>query len=626
VAGCLLVAATVGCGVWSVFTFLHLSAVVGETLKDSEETVDLTVTLADALEREDDALLLFLTGKEEPARQELGLQRRRFEATYQHLLPLMHDEAEQLAAANLRDHVETYRTLGDELCHSAGSAQSRYDSYHQRVNPALRKAVADCARIRALNFEEMKQAGVQARRGAQRSGVIVAVVSLAALALTAVVTTRLARSILRPVRELAASVDAIRRDDFGRRVSVHSADELGRLAEGFNRMAATLADYRESSLGELLLAKTTLEATLAALPDAIIVVNPDGQIVSKNPLAEEVLKAVGGAGASRIQDVPLMPQVLSAVEATLHGERTRTDQPDLDKTLTVSLDGRPHKILTTIAAIPEFLPRRCGVVVVLNDVTAFVRLDELRSELAAVASHELKTPLTALRMSLLLLQEREENLTPRQREVLAAAVLGGEELAATIDELLDLTRIEAGQLRLQQERVDLDALLEQTIQALRSRFEDAAIALRFHKDVEGAIVRGDAARLKIVFTNVLTNALKYVPPHGEVTVCLTSGPNGESSEKRSLRIAVTDTGPGIPAEFRERVFEKFFRVEHHRAERPAGVRGAGFGLYLCRQIIEAHGGKIWCESGENRRGTRIVMALETEQTDGVFGRENTSND
>src|SRR5262249_52338461 len=158
VAGCLLVAATVGCGVWSVFTFLHLSAVVGETLKDSEETVDLTVTLPDALEREDDALLLFLTGKEGPARQELGLQRRRFEATYQRLLPLMRDEAEQMAAANLREHVETYRTLGDELCQSGGGAQSRYDSYHQRVNPALRKAVADCGQIRALNFEEMKQA------------------------------------------------------------------------------------------------------------------------------------------------------------------------------------------------------------------------------------------------------------------------------------------------------------------------------------------------------------------------------------------------------------------------------------------------------------------------------------
>jgi NtrC-family two-component system sensor histidine kinase KinB len=196
---------------------------------------------------------------------------------------------------------------------------------------------------------------------------------------------------------------------------------------------------------------------------------------------------------------------------------------------------------------------------------------------------------------------------------LAAALHAGEELASTIDELLDLTRIEAGQLRLQQDRVDLGAVIEQAVRPLRPRFEDAEIGLRVAREASGAIIRGDAGRLKSVFANLLTNALKYTPRGGEVTISVTSVPNGSPSGKPVLQVAVTDSGPGIPAEFRERVFEKFFRVENHREMAQEGVRGAGIGLYLCRQIIEAHGGTIACEPGDNGCGARIAILLESEE-------------
>jgi NtrC-family two-component system sensor histidine kinase KinB len=269
-------------------------------------------------------------------------------------------------------------------------------------------------------------------------------------------------------------------------------------------------------------------------------------------------------------------------------------------------------MLLTVAPIPEFLPRQQGAALVLADVTDFVRLDELRSELVAVASHELRTPLTSLRMNLLLLRERADNLTPRQQEILGAAVDGLEELGGTIDELLDLTRIEAGQLRLQPERIDPDALVRQLAKTLRPRFNDADVQLRVVNEAGGAVLRGDAARLKIVFANLLFNALKYTPRGGEVTVQLSCPANGEGDSKRTLHITVTDTGPGVPAEFRERVFEKFFRVEDNRDAGQQGVRGAGIGLYLCRQIIDAHGGSIRCEAGVNGRGTRIRIVLDEE--------------
>jgi NtrC-family two-component system sensor histidine kinase KinB len=610
-AGSLLVLATIAGGAWSVITFGNLSATVGETLRDSQRTIDLTTNLAEILEREDDALLLALSGKLRNARSDVAEQRQEFDQSYSRLLPLLSEADEREAAVALRDHADGYRHVGDALLAKAGRPEAR-ELYHEQVNPALRKAVADCGRIRELNFRSMQQVGLLARNEARRATGVAAGVALIALGLTTLVMVRLAQVILRPIRELTRSVEAIRRNEFKSRVAVDSEDELGLLAAGFNRMAETLGEYRESSLGELLLAKATLESTLAALPDAVIVVDPDGQIVSKNPLAEQVLKPIGGHEARRFGELPLGPDVLRVVEETLRSGRASPATPDLGRAISVDLNGRPAKMLLTVVPILEFLPHRPGAAIVLADVTEFARLDELRGEVVAVASHELKTPLTALQMNLLLLQEKADNLTARQREILAAAVHGGEELAATIEELLDVTRIEAGQLRLAQEPIDLAGVIEQVVRGMHQRYADAEVSLRIVRDVKRAVVRGDTARLKLVFVNLLTNALKYTPRHGDVAIHLASVQNAVPGAKPRLQITVTDTGPGIPAELRERVFDKFFRVEDQLPDGPKGVRGTGIGLFLAREIIRAHGGTITCTAGEGDRGTRIAILLDAD--------------
>ena len=433
-AGVVLVAVTATGGAWCVVTFTRLSAVIGETLRDNQNKIDLTAALASGLEREDDALLLALTGNASKARGEREEESRRFQANLARLQTVLTADEEQHVIEDLRRHVDVYCRAGDALLNAREPGRAR-ETYHARVNPALREAVADCGRLRELSFRAMREAGREADKQARRASEILAGLALVAVVCVVAVTWRLAWT-------------------------------------------------------------------------------------------------------------------------------------------------------------------------VLADVTAFARLNELRSELVAVASHGLKTPLTTLRMNLLLLRERTDNLTARQTEILAAAVIAAEELAETIDELLDLTRIEAGQLRLQRERVDLAVLIEQAALSLRPRFEDAGISMRIVHD-SPAIVSGDAARLRIVFLNLLDNALKYTPSGGEVEVRLASL-NGSPP---CLRVVVTDSGQGVPRAFQERIFEKFFRVEHHQEGEAKGVRGAGIGLYLCRQIVEAHGGSIRCEAGDEGRGTRFIIDL-----------------
>ena len=609
-AGALLVLATVISSAWSALTFVRLSAVVNETIRQSQATIDLTTALAGALEREDDALLLTISGNADTAQRQLVAEKKRGDELLDQLARALQadEDEERILVLRLRTEIDQYRQAGASIIGGAKEPTS-LKLYHEKVNPLLRKAVATCANIREVNFKEMQAAGIRARDEARNATWIVASVSVLAVLLASVVAIWLARSILLPVRELTASIESVRQGDFERRVVIESTDELGVLAAGFNRMADSLLEYRRSSLGELLTAKTTLEATLNALPDAVFVIDPDEELVAINPPAEAVLKAKRQPNPKTLRDLPFLREHQEAMTLAMAGHHGNNSRTDFSHTLPVTMDGCERRFLVTAVPIPEFLPHRNGAVVVLDDVTDFARLDELRSELIGVASHELKTPLTTLRMNLLLLGEQAKNLSTRQHEILTAAAAGCDELAATIDELLDVTRIEAGQLRLHVATVDVYMILDRALKPLRPRFDDAHIQVALDRRTVPAMVTGDADRLVLVFSNLLTNALKYAPTASIVTISMSSRQNALVNGSDAVQVAVTDQGPGIPPEFRVRVFEKFFRVEHQTGQPSQGVRGTGIGLYLCREIIKAHGGSIRCETGESGTGTCVVIVL-----------------
>ncbi|MEO7091813.1 MAG: ATP-binding protein [Polyangiales bacterium] len=593
-AGLVILLAIVITGVWSTVLFIRLGNVVDRTLQGRQGIIDLTAVMAGALEREDDALLLGVAGEVTRARSELAVQRTAFDRAAAQL-SLQVTPVERAVVVSILADVATYRREGDALLAEANTADAR-DRYHREVNPLLRRAVAGCGTLREHSFEALRDAGIAARDEARQGRWLVGLVAIGALGLTLIVALTLARSVLRPIRDLTASVEAMRRGDFTHRVTPHSDDELGDLAGGFNRMAESLVAWESSNLAEVLRAKDTLEVTLAALPDPVIVVDPDGAVVSLNAPARTVLAAAGITQLSRAEALPasaaaLVQQVLSGTPGT---------EPATP--LVVDHGGERRTYLPIAVAIPSFSAGRTGAVAMLHDITEFVRIDTLRSELIAVTSHELKTPLTTLRMNLLLFGEEARGLSPRHREILGMAVQGCEELARTIERLLDLSRIEAGKLRLVMERIDLNRLVDEVVGMFAPRFTEAELALDVVRGSNEAIVKGDPLRLAIVLSNLLTNAMKYTPAGGRVTVEMSRLPD-------DVQVAVTDSGPGIPEDLRDRVFEKFFRVEHVRPSEQAPT-GAGVGLYICRQIVEAHGGEIHCEAVPT--GSRLAFRLRAD--------------
>ena len=208
-----------------------------------------------------------------------------------------------------------------------------------------------------------------------------------------------------------------------------------------------------------------------------------------------------------------------------------------------------------------------------------------------------------------MLQETSELLPPRERELVATSLIGVEQLTETVHEFLDLTRIEAGQLRLYLEPVSVAALLADVItpcssvRQMRRRFA-------FSTDVEAGLppIVGDQSRLRVVFDNIMSNALKY-HASDEADHASAAAARSPITAIDSIVISVTDTGPGVPRDFRSRIFDKFFRLEHQQPDGRPHARGAGIGLYMCRQIVELHGGRIECTDGPNGRGACITVEL-----------------
>jgi signal transduction histidine kinase len=237
-----------------------------------------------------------------------------------------------------------------------------------------------------------------------------------------------------------------------------------------------------------------------------------------------------------------------------------------------------------------------GTTVVLQEVTRLLRFDELKNNLVATVAHELRTPLTSLRMAIhMCIEQVVGPLTEKQAELLYAARDDCERLQSTVDELLDLSRIQAGRMELRRQPIEIEAFVDQAVESQRSLAAQAGVEVRAEVLPGTGSFPGDPDRMQLVMGNLLGNAIRHTREHGTV-VARASVADGR------VRFEVADEGPGIPPEYRQAVLEKYFRMPGA----PQG--GAGLGLFIAKEIVEEHGGEIGV-SGEPGDGATFWFTL-----------------
>lgn len=392
---------------------------------------------------------------------------------------------------------------------------------------------------------------------------------------------RLARRLLQPIQALTASAKALGEGNLDATVPVRSGDELGQLAAVFNDMAAKLRNYRDELREEVRSAQRTTQAALTASPDPVVVVSRMGEVHLLNPAA----RALGLA--ENTLPATLMARVKRVIESGRHELPSGYDQ-----VLPLRSEKEERYYLPRTLAIHDEFTGLEGAAVILQDVTKFRLLDDAKNNLVGNVSHELKTPLTSLRLAVyLLLEPNLGTITPEQKELLETARDSADRLLRIIDDLLDLSRLESGVSQLIRSEVGVDALLEEMAQEIRPILQAAGQKLAVESPPDLGNVSVDRDRIRHVFINLLANASKYSPAGSTISLYARLGDSGY------VRCGVRDEGPGIPAESVARVFDRFYRVP---GKETSGTRGVGLGLTIAREIVLAHGGSIACncESGK----------------------------
>ncbi len=397
----------------------------------------------------------------------------------------------------------------------------------------------------------------------------------------------------KPLSDIAVVARRIAGGARGERVVRRSRDEVGMLAESINQMA----DQLESQIQQVSEDRAQLLAMLSSMVEGVMVLDCRGRLLRMNPAAERMfgLRVRGGTG----QDVC---QLIRLSEFTAFVRNVLESKSNRGGEITVQPSGNTLRVEAAITEC-EREGEACAVLV-FHDITAVRRLEKVRKDFVANVSHELRTPLTSIKGYVEALLDGAQS-NPAQAEPFLRIILKqADRLNLIIEDLLQLSQIESGQVQFKREPVDLPGLLERTLAMIKPLADKKRHTIHLLLPPDLPPVQGDEERLGQVFTNLLDNAVKYTPEGGTIEL------SGRRVGAAELEVTVADTGVGIPSADRPRVFERFYRVDKARSRE---LGGTGLGLSIVKHIVEAHHGTIWVE-GNDPFGSRFVLRLPVEST------------
>jgi two-component system, NtrC family, sensor histidine kinase KinB len=576
-------------GVMTIVQIRELGDAIDVILRENYRSVVACQDMKEAIERVDSGIVFTFVGDDDEGK-------RQIEAGMKHFSEAL---AVEMGNITLSGEGERSHRLGEAFAEYSKDLpaitdpsrplEARKAYYFSTLLPLFEQIKGLAQEILEMNQANMSDANDAARAQAasaqRRMTVAILLCAVAAVAFS----LRIQRWILTPIRRLIESANDIRRGNLDLVLDTGSRDEIGQLSEAFNAMAEGLRQIRRSDRRKLMRTRKAVSEVFKALPTAIAVLDLDDRVEVATGPAEKLFGLKRGTPLSRLGYDWLIAMVRRAQD---EGRIIETDSEDA----CIQAFHGEHESFFRPVVVPilEEADRGdiTGTAVILNDVTSLREQQELKRSAVTTVSHQLRNPLTSIRMSVhLLLEETLGPLTAKQTELLLAARDESERLTAVVEELLDLNRMESGKAWLDIEAVSPCDLVRDALEPFLPDARDRGVALSYAVMDDLPEVSGDTKRLQHVLSNLVSNALRFTPPGGSVTV-------RAEAEGETVRFTVEDTGAGIPPEHQSRVFEPFYRVPGQA--KPSGV---GLGLAIVREIVAAHGGSVGVSSAAGTGST-----------------------
>ncbi len=490
---------------------------------------------------------------------------------------------EKEVTQELRGHFEIYR-------------KNQTDNF---IKFEIRK---DIFKLMDMNMQSIQRKSQMAQETVRSAVFWIALSGTACFLIAFILLINLPSNIANPIKELTESIKQIAAKNYSKRVHFESHSEFGELARSFNTMAKKLEEYNSSNLAKLMTEKKRVETLIDQMHDPVIGLDDTMRIIFANEEANHILglpdsELIGCSSKDLALKNDLLRELIKDV-----GEAKSSSTPLKPiKIYTNGKEGYFEKDIQHISLVPtgETEAKVIGHVILLRNVTEYKELDSAKTNFIATLSHEFKTPISSIKMSLQLLEnEQIGKLNEEQVNLVESIKDDASRLLKITGELLKMTQVESGNIQLSILPANPKEILQYAIIATKTQAEQKQITLEIDCPDMVPKIQADNEKTAWVITNLISNAIRYSYDHSTIYLAIRETP-------KQVKISVKDTGQGIAPQYKDKIFDRYFRVPGTKKE------GTGLGLAISKEFIEAQGGQL---SVDSEFGTGSTFTLTLNKT------------
>ena len=570
-------------GIVGYVNLYKIEAAVDNLMTDNYKSISAATKMIEAVERQDSAILIYINVDKRKGIDQFSQNTNDFLKWFNVEDTNVTEMGEQDLVDKIQANYNVFSKLFSELqeIKNTQGVDAASVFYNNTVMPQFIKVTQNVKDLSTLNEKAMLASKQHATK--QTKEYMSTILLISALAVTGgfIMAKFYASRILKPLQILTQSISRVKAGELNQQIIINSNDETNKLAKEFNEMTKRLQTYEKSTLGTLMSEKNKSVAIVKSISDPLLVLDTNYKIILINKACEDFFevmesKTIGKHYLEVIRNSEIFDQISSLVEQNdEHREKILRIKKEQDYYFNV-----------VITMFKDTESKNKGIIVALQNVTELKELEKVKTEFIATISHEFKTPLTSIIMAASMLSEGSMGeVNDEQKEVINSLKEDGEKLSELVNELLELSRIESGSAVYSFAPCSINAIVESSMKMFFDIAQKRNINLINEMNEDLPTVQVDFDKIQWVMNNLLSNSLKYTNAGDFITVSAVK-------KGKNILVSVKDTGAGIPAQFIERIFDKFVQVNGRDIE----VRGTGLGLSVAKEIISAHKGEIWVKS------------------------------
>ncbi|WP_130805741.1 ATP-binding protein [Senegalia massiliensis] len=576
--------------IWSIYNFNNLNHSIEEIMESNYASVVAAQNMIVALERQDSAELSHMFDDNKNSQNVFLENEKVFLKWLARAEDNITEKGEEEVIKVINDlytgYIEDYYNL-IEIQNTKGIEESR-NYYYNKILPTFEKSKKEVRNLQLLNQNSMIEQRNEAQKIAKNASYSTSIISLITILLGVILVFYLVNKIVKPIRNLIDKIKKIAEGDYTQQLDVTGDDEISELSKEFNIMSEKLKKYDLLSIRRLMKEKQKSESIVESISDGIIVTDEDNKIILVNNAAEKALNIKETKVINRHFLEGINKEEIFNIIKNIKNKSNLSDTKKYTD-ITIENDEEIKHYNVNVKPIRNKDGENIGMVTLMQDITKLKEVDQMKSDFVSTVSHEFRTPLTSIGMSVgLLLEGITGEITEDQKELLDAIKEDNERLKSLVSDLLDLSRLESGKIQMDIDSYDINNIINHSVKPFYRQAEEKNTTINIDIKENTSKVKADFNKISWVLTNLIGNALRYTPEDGtgkiEIKVKDTAN---------KVLVSVADNGKGIPEDHQKKIFEKFIQVKDVNGENTGGT---GLGLAISKEIVNAHGGDIWVES------------------------------